>query len=121
MYDDVAEVEVLAKPYGTLRTSYPHGCVINFYLSYLGDDGVGLNGADPFINVIFRSPWLRLAISLVNVAAVMFRVSTPSRPTMRSPGSTNPSSCELGFNEWIMGPSGVVSIMVPNGPDGAYT
>jgi hypothetical protein len=56
MYDDVAEVEVLAKPYGTLRTSYPHGCVINFYLSYLGDDGVGLNGADPFINVIFRSP-----------------------------------------------------------------
>jgi len=56
MYDDVAEVEVLAKPFSTHRTSHPHVCAINIYLSYLGDDGVGLNGADPFINVIFRSP-----------------------------------------------------------------
>eukprot|EP00581_Thalassiosira_minuscula_P032348 CAMPEP_0183769156 /NCGR_PEP_ID=MMETSP0739-20130205/20839_1 /TAXON_ID=385413 /ORGANISM="Thalassiosira miniscula, Strain CCMP1093" /LENGTH=73 /DNA_ID=CAMNT_0026008675 /DNA_START=103 /DNA_END=321 /DNA_ORIENTATION=+ len=60
-------------------------------------------------------------MSRVNVAAVMFRVSTPSNPTIKSPELTNPSNCDVGFRECIMGPSGVVSMMMPRGPGGAYT
>ena len=80
---------------------------------------IGVNGANPFNNVIFRSPWLLLAMSRVNVAAVIFRVSTPSNPTIKSPGLTNPNSCDVGFNECIIGPSGVVSMIMPSGPGGA--
>jgi len=78
-------------------------------------------GVKPFNNVIFRSLSLFSAIKPVNVAAVMLRVFTPSNSTIESPGLTNPTNCDLGRSECIVGPSGVVSIMMPSGPGGAYT
>jgi hypothetical protein len=60
-------------------------------------------------------------MSLVKVAAVIFLVSIPSSPTIKSPGFKSPNNCDVGLSEWIIGPSGVVSIIIPNGPAGAVT